>query len=88
MKLRGEFIVRQVIDQTIAIPVGQTALALNGMIVLNDVSKVIFSCLEQGTTVESVTQAVVDCFEVSEQVARQDILEFLDKLRAAQLLEE
>lgn len=88
MKLRGEFIVRQVIDQTIAIPVGQTALALNGMIVLNDVSKVIFSCLEQSTTVESVTQAIVDQFEVSEQQARQDILEFLDKLRAAQLLEE
>ena len=88
MKLRGEFIVRQIIDQTIALPVGQTALALNGMIVLNDVSKVIWNCLEQGTTLARITNAVVDRFEVSEQEARQDILEFLDKLRAAQLLDE
>ncbi len=88
MKLRGEFIVRQVVDQTLAIPVGQTALALNGMIVLNDVSKVIWQCLEQDTTLACITNAVFDKFEVSEQEARQDILEFLDKLRAAQLLEE
>jgi len=88
MKLRGEFIVRQVVDQTIAIPVGQTALALNGMIVLNDVSKVIWNCLEQGTELETIVTALVDAFEVSAGQAREDILEFLDKLRNAQLLDE
>ena len=88
MKLRGEFIVRQVVDQTIAIPVGQTALALNGMIVLNDVSKVIWNCLEQGAELETIVTALVDAFEVSAGQAREDILEFLDKLRNAQLLDE
>lgn len=88
MKLRGEFIVRQVVDQTIAIPVGQTALALNGMIVLNDVSKVIWNCLEQGTELETIVTALVDAFEVSAGQAREDTLEFLDELRNAQLLDE
>lgn len=88
MKLGGEFVVRQIMEDTVAIPVGQTALQLNGMIMLNDVSKVIWECLEQGTDVERIVIALTDAFAVSHQEARADILEFLDKLRALQLLEE
>ena len=88
MKLRGEFVVRQVMDNTVAIPVGQTALRLNGMLLLNDVSKVIWDCLEKETTLESTITAVTNAFEVSPEEARADILEFWDKLRKLQLLEE
>ena len=88
MKLCGEFVVRHVMDDTVAIPVGQTALRLNGMILLNDVSKVIWECLEKETDLETIVTAVTDAFEVSADEARTDILEFLDKLRQAQLLED
>ena len=88
MKLRGEFVVRQVMDNIVAIPVGQTALRLNGMILLNDVSKIIWDCLEQGTNLESAVKAVTDAFDVSADEARTDILEFCGKLSELQLLEE
>ena len=88
MKLRGEFVVRQVMDSIIAIPVGQTALQFNGMLFLNDVSKVIWDRLEQGAELAEIVTAVTDAFAVSQEEARADILEFLDKLRAAQLLDE
>ena len=88
MKLHGEFVVRQVMDVTVAIPVGQTALQLNGMILLNDVSQVIWTCLEQETDLDRITAAVTDAFEVSSEEAQTDILEFLEKLRKMQLLEE
>lgn len=88
MKLRGEFVVRQVMDHVVAIPVGQTALELNGMVLLNDVSKVIWECLEQGVGLKGIVTAVTDAFEVSQEQAQADILEFLEKLRAAKLLEE
>ena len=88
MKLRGEFVVRQVMDSIVAIPVGQTALRLNGMLLLNDVSKTIWDCLEQGAALADIVTAVTDSFAVSPEEAESDILEFLDKLRAAQLLEE
>lgn len=88
MKLCGEFVVLQVMDNTVAVPVGQTALNLNGMILLNDVSKVIWTCLEQETDVESIVTTVTDGFEVSAEEARSDILEFCSKLRKLQLLEE
>ena len=88
MKLRGEFVVRRVMENIVAIPIGQTALRLNGMILLNDVSKVIWDCLEQGTDLERTVTAVTQGFEVSAEEARTDILEFCDKLRNLQLLDE
>ena len=88
MKLCGEFVVRQVLDNIVAIPVGQTALQLNGMILLNDVSKIIWQCLEQGTDLESMVKAVTDAFDVSEHEAQADISEFCEKLRNLRLLEE
>ena len=88
MKLRGEFVVRQVMDNTVAIPVGQTALQMNGMILLNDVSKVIWTCLEEETNLEQIVAAVTDAFYVSADEAQTDIEEFCDKLRDLQLLEE
>ena len=88
MKLYGEFVVRQVMDNIVAIPVGQTALQLNGMILLNDVSKIIWDCLEQGTDLEHIVMAVTDAFDVSADEARTDILEFCGKLSKLQLLEE
>ena len=88
MKLRGEFLVRQVMDDIVAVPVGQTALQFNGMIMLNDVSKRIWDCLTQETDMESIVTALTDAFDVSDREAREDIQEFLDKLRKMQLLEE
>lgn len=88
MKLRGEFLVRQVMDHIVAVPVGQTLLQINGMIMLNDVSKVIWDCLEQETNLEGIVTTLTDQFAVSEQEARADIMVFLDKLRTMQLLDE
>jgi hypothetical protein len=88
MKLGGEFVVRRIMDDIVAVPVGQTALRLHGMIMLNDVSKVIWDQLEQGTDLDSTVAAVTDAFDVSADEARTDILEFCDKLRALQLLED
>lgn len=88
MKLRGEFVVRQVLDSIVAVPVGQTALTFNGMVMLNEVSRVIWTCLDQETTVETIVAAVTDAFDVDAAQAEADVLEFLDQLREIQLLEE
>ena len=88
MKLHGEFVLRQVLDSTIAVPTGETARHLNGMVMLNEVSRVIWTCLEQETTVEAIVTAVTDAFEVDAAEAKADVLALIDQLRDAQLLEE
>lgn len=88
MKLRGEFVVRPVVDRIVAVPVGQTALQFNGMVMLNEVSRVIWACLEQETTVDAIVTALTDAFDVDAAQAQADVLEFLEQLREIALLEE
>lgn len=88
MRLKGEFVIRQIIDDIIAVPIGPTALKFNGMIMLNQVSKLIWNCLEQETDLDSLTAAVTEHFDVSEETARADIQRFLQQLRQADLLVE
>lgn len=88
MKLCGEYIVRKVMDDVVALPVRQTALGRNDMILLNDVSKMIWDCLERGADVEEIVSAVTDAFDVSADEARTDIVEFCSQLRSLQLLED
>ena len=88
MKLRGEFVVRQVMDDIVAIPVGEAVGRFSGMLLLNEVSRVIWTALENETIVEALVTAVTDAFEVSPEEARTDILELLEQLRNAGLLEE
>ena len=88
MKLKGEFILRTLQDDIVDIPVGHTALELNGMVLLNDVSKVIWQCLASDCQLSQIVTAVTDAFEVTTEEAEADILEYLNKLRDAGLLEE
>lgn len=88
MKLNGDFVVRQVADEVIVLPVGETALKLNGMIMLNGVSLIIWRCLEQETDVPTIVTAVTEQFDVSAKQAEADVLEFLEQLRGAKLLSE
>lgn len=88
MKLNGTFTLREVAGEILVIPVGKTALILNGMIILNPVSKVIWECLEKGAAYEEILKAVTDSFEVSEQEARSDLDEFIEELRKQDLLSE
>ena len=87
MKLNGTFTLREIAGEILVIPVGQTALDLNGMIVLNPVSRVIWECLEKGTDREQLLKAILDRFDVDESVAKEDIESFLSELSAQKLLE-
>lgn len=88
MKINGTFTIREVAGEILVIPVGSTALELNGMIILNPVSKVIWEQLEKGTTFGQILTAVTDIFEVDSSEAEADIEEFLDELRKQNLLTE
>ena len=87
MKLKGEFILREVVGEHVLVPVGETALRFNGIISLNPVSAVIWKGLTQGKDREQLLEAVLDEFEVAAEEAGADLDEFLELLRKNQLLE-
>ena len=88
MRLNGNFVLREVAGEWLAIPVGESALRFGGMIVLNPVSQVIWASLQQDTELDQIVEAVTQRFEIGEQEARADVVEFLDKMKQEQLIVE
>ncbi len=88
MKINGTFTLREVAGEILVIPVGETALKMNGMIILNPVSKVIWECLEKGSDADQILRNVTELFDVDPAEAMQDIAEFLDQMRSQELLLE
>ena len=86
MKLKGEFLVRDVAGELLAIPVGQTALNFNGMICLNDVSALIWKGLQEGKTKDAILETILNEFDVSHEEAADDLEQFLQELRSNDLL--
>lgn len=88
MNIKGTFTLREVAGEILVIPVGETALKMNGMIILNPVSKVIWECLEKGTTSEEILRNITELFDVDPREAETDIAEFLNQMRMQDLLAE
>lgn len=88
MRVVSGFVVREIAGETIAIPTGEAAKELSGLVGLNGCGKFLFELLETDQTVESLTNALLDNFDVDCITAEKDVEEFLDILRKGNILIE
>ena len=88
MKIKENFVLKTVAGQSIVVPVGEAAITFNAMITLSESGKFLWENLLDDTTEENLLSAILAEYDVSEEVARRDILEFLNKMREADLLDE
>lgn len=87
MKLKKEFILREVAGETLVVPVGSMALKFNGIISLDPVGTLIWKALEQEKNREEILAEILENFEVEKQVAEADMDEFLKQLEDNDFME-
>lgn len=80
MKLKENFLLRQVADTWVVIPVGQEMLDFNGMINLNETGAFLWQKLEAGADLDTVVAALTEEYDVSPEKARTDVMAFYRKL--------
>ena len=88
MRIVPGFIVRQIADQIVAIPTGESARTLSGLVALNDTGRFLFDLLQTPRTEAELIEAMQDAYEVDHATAQADVAEFLQILRQSQLLDE
>lgn len=88
MKVDKEFVLREIAGDYIIIPTGKTVLKFNGLITVNEVGVSIWNMLQKETTLEELVRGILDEYDVEEEVAREDIQEFLTVLADAGILEK
>ena len=87
MKLKGEFILREIAGEHILVPVGEKALDFNGIISLNEVGVEIWNGLREGLGRHELLNRLTDAFEAEESIIAADLEEFLSELERYDLLE-
>ncbi len=86
MKINGTFVLRAIAGDHVLIPVGETAISFNGMIALNGSGAYIWELLSENKTEEEIVAALLERYDVSEEAARSDYLDFTAAMVQADIL--
>ena len=87
MKIKENFVLRQVADTWVVLPIGSATLDFNGMLTLNESGVLLWRLLEQGKGREELVDMLLSVYDVSRQEATADVEEFLAKLIQAGCVE-
>lgn len=87
MKIRKEFVLREIDGDYIIIPTGKTIHAFKGLITVNEVGAALWKMLQSEKSLNELVKGILDEYDVEESVAREDIQEFLEILSKNGILE-
>lgn len=87
MKLREDYVLREVAGVWVVLPIGEATLSFNGMISLNETGVLLWKVLEQGADREAMADALTKEYIVDRTQALNDVSEFLGKLTEIGCLE-
>lgn len=88
MKIRGEYVLREIAGEHILIPVGESAVEMNGMITLNEVGVFIWNCLQEEMTYDEVLCSILEEYDAPASKVRKDLDDFLGQMRESNLIQE
>lgn len=81
MKRNEDFLLRDVAGSLVIVPVGAAVTAFPGMITLNATAAYLWELLETEQTVDTLTAALMDRYDVEEIRAREDVVAFVERLK-------
>ena len=88
MKIKKGFVLEPVGGAYIAVAVGNEATNVNALIRMNSTGAFLWELLEKEQTAETLLAAMLQEYDVPEEIAARDIAAFLGKLKDAGLVEE
>lgn len=88
MHIAPGFLIRQVAGENLAIPSGESAHRLSGLMVLNGSGKFLFELLQTERSAQDLIDAMMKEYDVDASTAQADVEEFLDILRRNNVLIE
>lgn len=87
MKIKNDFVVKEISGSIVVIPVGSQVMDFNGMVKLNETGAFLFNLLKNETTTDALVNELLYEYEVTREKAEQDVIAFINKLKEADLIE-
>lgn len=87
MKTKYTFEIMEIDDQQMAVPVGENADQLHGILKLNQTAAAILELLKEERTEEEIVQKLLESYEASEEELRGYVHDYLGELEKAGIIE-
>ena len=82
MKIKGEFLLREVVGESIIVPLGNSVVNVNGIITLTESAVILWRKLENGVdSIDELVDALLNEYDVDRETALGSVVEFIDQLR-------
>lgn len=86
MKLKEGFITHQIQDTQMMVAVGERARHFHGLVRSNETAAFIVDCLKSETTETAIVERLLEEYDVSREMAAQDVHAIIEKLRSIDAL--
>ena len=88
MKVRKQFVLREISGEYVILPMEKTPPDMNRLITLNEIQAYLWQMLQEETGFDDLLRRTVEVYDVSEAATREDIQEFLEILTEGGMMEE
>ncbi|MFA5692509.1 MAG: PqqD family protein [Acholeplasmataceae bacterium] len=86
-KVKDEYLLKEVAGEYIVVPVGKEAISFQGIINLNETSKLLFENLKEPKTINDLANILTNNYEVDFEIAKNDVVNFIKTLEENNILE-
>ncbi len=86
MRIASGFCLRSILGETIAVPTGEAATCLSGLVSLNETGAFLFEKLQTDQTADSLIHALLEEYDTDPETARRDVCRFLEIMSQHNLL--
>lgn len=88
MKIKSDFILRDMGDMSIVVAVGESAQKFNGVINLNETAIFMWKELSKGCTRDALVESVLKEYDATRDVVERDVDNIIAKLKKENILDE
>ncbi len=79
-KIKENFVAREVDNELVVVPLVSNVATMDRLYTLNETAAFLWEKLEEGSTLESLTESLLNDFEVEAEVAKNDVQHFINEL--------
>ena len=88
MKIKDGFMLREVAEQWVVIPLGERVVEFNGIMSLSESGALLWKEMGNDVREEDLVRVLLKEYIVDEEIVKADILEFITALREKDLIVE
>ena len=88
MKIVDGFMLREIVDTWVVVPLGKRVVEFNGIMTLSETGALLWRGIEKGADINSLVDSVMAEYDIDKTTALSDTLEFISAIKQKGLLEQ